>query len=75
MYNTMTPEELEAVNAAYEQVHYYSNLPRHIKASVINLTSNPMAYQNNPAYVVEGTTTVSGGRLNIPNIWSAAPAN
>ena len=66
----MTPEEVEAVNAAYEQVHYYSNLPRHIKASVINLSSNHTMYQNNPAHTVEGTTTVFGGKLNIPNIWS-----
>ena len=62
-----------ALNRVYELVHYYSCLPKQIKRIAINLTSFPCYLNNdginNPAYVVEGVTTVKAGKINIPTIY------
>ncbi len=68
--NTFQPElDKETIESAFTQIHYYRNLPKHIKEG-----SNVSRYGcpgeepsfSLPAHVVEGTTTVIGGRLNIP---------
>lgn len=63
----------EALDSAYEQIHYYASLPRHIKGSAIEIsTCVPNTLTNNgindPAHSVNGTTTVISGRLNIPTL-------
>ena len=57
----------EAVESAFKQIHYYINMPRHIKGAV----SAVQKLENNievttPAHVVEGATTITKGKLNIP---------
>ncbi len=61
----------EIVDSAMSKVHYYSNLPMHIKGMTGSLGLKPSNITDSafiPAYVVEGTTTVKSGKLNIPLI-------
>lgn len=64
--------EKEIVDAALSEIHYYSNLPRHIKGIANSLKdlkpSNISDSSLLPAHVVEGTTTVKSGKLNMPLI-------
>ena len=60
----------EAVESAFQQIHFYINLPRHIKGIITefkDVKPNNLS-QNNPAYVVKGSTTVINGKLNIPTV-------
>ncbi|MBI3590616.1 MAG: hypothetical protein HY094_04470 [Candidatus Melainabacteria bacterium] len=58
----------EAVESALKQIHYYNNLPKHIKGRVSELGSpqpnNLVA--TSPAHVIDGTMTVIRGKMNIP---------
>lgn len=62
----------EALNRTYEQIHYYSCLPKQIKRTAVNMTSSPYYLTNDgindPAYIVDGTTTVKAGKINIPSV-------
>ena len=62
----------EAIKRTYDLIHYYSCLPKQIKGSSLEL--NPCEYflcndgVNDPAYIVEGVTTIKSGRINTPTI-------
>ena len=65
--------EDEAIDLAYKQIHYYSNIPRHIKACTSDLvfssTSNSDYSYADPTFLPEGSTiTVMDGKLNMPKI-------
>lgn len=57
----------ETIDSTFTQIHYYINMPKHIKGMSVELksSSNTNKYST-PAHVVEGATTVVGGKLNIP---------
>ncbi len=73
MYNSDLLTEGDGMDLTYKQIHYYSNLPTHIKLSS-DLTNNSCApydqyySNNNPTFLINGTTTVLGGKLNIPSL-------
>ena len=61
----------EAVESAFKQIHYYTNLPKHIKGRVSELNDikpNSECEVNSPAHVIEGTKTVVKGKMNIPAV-------
>lgn len=61
----------EAIESALKEIHYYSNLPKHIKGRVSELKDiKPNTLNENPmpAHVVAGAVTVIMGKLNIPTL-------
>ena len=60
----------ETVESTFKQIHYFVNLPKHIKGSVSefkDIKPNDVSETNPlPAHVIDGTTTVIQGKLNIP---------
>lgn len=59
----------EAIESALKEIHYYINLPKHIKGRVTELKiikPNDPNSTSVPAHVVNGTTTVIKGKINIP---------
>ena len=66
--NNLEPTlDQETIESAFNQIHYYINMPKHIKGMAIDLRNSPNASGNNtPAHVVEGVTTVISGKLNTP---------
>ena len=61
----------EAVESAFQQIHYYINLPKHIKGTVSELNDikpNSECDLDSPAHVVDGTRTVTMGRINTPTV-------
>ena len=66
-------EDDEAINSAYRQINYYSNLPKHIKESasdfeLIYPTNFEVNSELSPAHVVAGSITVIEGKLNMPSL-------
>ena len=53
-----------------EKIKYFLHLPAHVKRIAVILEKTESAKENPfiPAYVVNGSITAIGGRLNIPNI-------
>ena len=70
MEMTKTQYDIEAMESALNRIHYFSHLPRHIKGSVTDLDNAFLAYYGtlDPAHVVDGSVTIVGGRVNIPDI-------
>ena len=69
MENLETKIDQEAIESAVKQIHYYSNLPKHIKGRVTqlnNIKSNEGMPK--PAHLIEGVLTVIMGKMNIPSI-------
>lgn len=59
----------ETIESTFNQIHYYINMPKHIKGMAIDLRNSPNTSENNtPAHVVEGVTTVISGKLNMPSL-------
>jgi len=59
----------EALDSAFTQIHYYINMPKHIKGMAIDLKSIANIRGNStPAHVAYGATTVIMGKLNIPDL-------
>lgn len=57
----------ETVESTFNQIHYYINMPKHIKGMVSDLKNNLNPTENiPPAHVVDGATTVISGKLNMP---------
>lgn len=51
------------------QIHYYNNLPKHIRVSVSdlsNLIPNEQTEHKKPAHVAYGAVAIINGKLNIP---------
>ncbi len=70
-YTEIFEVDNEAVESAFRQIHYYINLPKHIKGNVSELNDirpNSEFEVNSPAYVIEGTKTVKMGKMNIPEV-------
>ena len=64
----MEDENQEAIESAYKQIHYYSNLPKHIKGRASE-SGNPQPNNlaaTTPAHVIDGAMTVTKGKMNIP---------
>ncbi len=64
-----TQLDIEALESATSEIHYYSQLPKHIKGRVLemrDIKSNSGTPQ--PAHVVDGAITVIGGKLNMPTL-------
>lgn len=65
-------EHFDENNKTLSQIHYYSNLPKHIKGRAIELVPKASNMANDgisdPAHLVSGTITVVRGKLNIPNL-------
>ena len=62
----------ETIESTFKQIHYYNNLPRHIKGMTKELNLNNRVPNDScgPAHVVNGMTTVIMGKLNVPSISS-----
>ena len=61
----------ETVESAFKQIHYYINLPKHIKGRVTELNDvkpNSECELDPPAHLIEGTRTVVMGKMNIPAV-------
>lgn len=58
----------EALDAAYSQINYYSNVPKHIRGTVSEFKSTKNVENNElkPAHLLSDKITVKGGKLNIP---------
>ena len=71
MYTILSELETEeAIHSALDKVYYYSYLPKHIKGTAVDL-ENPYSVHidsTRSAYVVNGSVTIIGGRVNIPDI-------
>lgn len=66
MNNSEFTIDNEAVESTFNQIHYYNNLPKHIKGMVAELKSSSNNEGSVPAHVIEGTLTVKMGKMNIP---------
>ncbi len=57
-----------------EKIKYFLHLPAHVKRTVVSLEKIESAKETlcMPAYVVAGSITAIGGRLNIPDISTIA---
>ena len=68
MNNFESTLDNETVKSTFNQIHYYNNLPKHIKGMAIELRSSSNNEGDMPAHVIEGTLTVKMGKMNIPAV-------
>ena len=61
----------ETIDSAFSQIHYFINIPKHIKGSAVDLSSSRGSLFHNEgeiAHVIDGAMTVIMGRMNIPTL-------
>lgn len=56
----------ETIESTFRQIHYYVNLPKHIRFLASELTKIRPNSEMPPAFLAYGNTTVIMGKLNIP---------